>query len=328
MIDFIVNIFSPSHYHGNSKKNDFFEGWFYKLVDSKGDNVYAIIPGVFISNDKTKEHSFIQILNGKNHESHYCKFSFNEFQSKKNKFEIEIGNSIFNEDFIKLEIERENISLKGKLHFDKLKPWPITLFSPGIMGWYSYVPYMECNHGVISLNHSLSGILVNNQNEINFEGGKGYIEKDWGSSFPSSYVWVQSNHFEEENVSFTGSVARIPWRSSWFRGFIAGLLIEDKLYRFATYTGAKLHYLCVDEKEIKFEISDRKYKIQITAERTIGGQLHAPYENEMLERVSESLDGKVKIILTEKRYDKILFNGSGLHAGIEANGNLDEIVDK
>jgi len=187
---------------------------------------------------------------------------------------------------------------------------------------------MECNHGVISLNHSLSGILVNNQNEINFEGGKGYIEKDWGSSFPSSYVWVQSNHFEEENVSFTGSVARIPWRSSWFRGFIAGLLIEDKLYRFATYTGAKLHYLCVDEKEIRFEISDRKYKIQIAAERTIGGQLHAPYENEMLERVSESLDGKVKIILTEKRYDKILFNGSGLHAGIEANGNLDEIVDK
>lgn len=83
MIDFIGSIFTPSHYHGSSKKNDFFEGWFYKVVDSKGENIFAIIPGVFISKDKTKEHSFIQILNGKNHESNYCKFGFDQFQTKK-----------------------------------------------------------------------------------------------------------------------------------------------------------------------------------------------------------------------------------------------------
>jgi hypothetical protein len=40
------------------------------------------------------------------------------------------------------------------------------------------------------------------------------------------------------------------------------------------------------------------------------------------------LDGKVKIILTEKRNDKIIFNVSGLHTGIEANGKLEEIADK
>jgi len=48
----------------------------------------------------------------------------------------------------------------------------------------------------------------------------------------------------------------------------------------------------------------------------------------MLERVSESLDGKVKIILTDIKNNNVLFEGLGLHAGIEANGKLEEIVDE
>ncbi|MCK7537696.1 MAG: tocopherol cyclase family protein [Marinilabiliales bacterium] len=34
-----------------------------------------------------------------------------------------------------------------------------------------------------------------------FSGGRGYIEKDWGHSFPSAYVWMQSNHFQLARIS-------------------------------------------------------------------------------------------------------------------------------
>ena len=27
----------------------------------------------------------------------------------------------------------------------------------GIMGWYRFVPFMQCYHGVVSLNHKLNG---------------------------------------------------------------------------------------------------------------------------------------------------------------------------
>ena len=48
------------------------------------------------------------------------------------------------------------------------------------MGWYRFVPFMECFHGVVSLNHELEGdFLIENQ-VFSFDGGKGYIEKDWG----------------------------------------------------------------------------------------------------------------------------------------------------
>ena len=42
-----------------------------------------------------------------------------------------------------------------------------------------------------------SGSLEINGAEISFEGGKGYIEKDWGRSMPSDWIWIQSNHFED-----------------------------------------------------------------------------------------------------------------------------------
>ena len=48
-----------------------------------------------------------------------------------------------------------------------------------IMGWYYKLPFMECYHGVVSLNHDLKGSLNLNNIHYHFDDGKGYIEKDW-----------------------------------------------------------------------------------------------------------------------------------------------------
>ena len=61
---------------------------------------------------------------------------------------------------------------------------------------------MECYHGILSMNHSISGDLIINNKKINFNSGRGYTEKDWGHSFPLGYVWMQSNHFSNKNISF------------------------------------------------------------------------------------------------------------------------------
>ncbi|MCF8259402.1 MAG: tocopherol cyclase family protein [Melioribacteraceae bacterium] len=327
MFEYLSKIGKPEVYHGAKKKSDFFEGWFYKIVSPDEKNILAVIPGIFLSADKSKEHSFIQILDGKNHESFYLKYDKNDFRFTADRFEIEIGNSFFSDEKLILDLDSDNLNLKGSLFFNNQKEWPKTLLSPGIMGWYSYVPFMECNHGIISLNHSVNGELTINGAKITFDGGKGYGEKDWGSSFPSSYVWMQTNHFDDPTVSFTGSVAKIPWLFSSFRGFIIGLLIGEKLYKFATYTGAVLDHLKVNENYTEFKVHDKKHILIANAERTKGGLLHGPYENEMTQRVSESLDSKIKVKLVDRKSGKIIFEGEGKHAGLDINGKLEEIVD-
>lgn len=315
----------PGIFHGKNRKGTFFEGWFYKLVDSGGNNIFAIIPGIFIGKNKSDTHTFIQVLNGINHSSYYLSYSLDKFHASGKELDLQIDKSRFRYNSIELDIENE-IKIKGKLNFSKIRPWPVKIFSPGAMGWYAFVPFMQCYHGILSLNHTIDGTLVINNEPVNFAGGKGYIEKDWGSAFPSEYVWVQSNHFSDASISLTASIAKIPWLDSYFRGFIIGLYYNERLIQFTTYNGSKLEGLSVRENEINFTVENKSYKLFVNVLRSGEGILKGPYNNAMLSQVSESLNSTIYIELKHKSKG-ILFSGGGKPAGVDVNGKLEEIAD-
>ena len=75
---------------------------------------------------------------------------------------------------------------------------------------------MECNHGLVSFDHSLEGTMAIDGREVDFEGGRGYTEKDWGKAFPAGYVWMQTNHFERSGTSFV-AFANLAESGSWRR---------------------------------------------------------------------------------------------------------------
>ena len=47
------------------------------------------------------------------------------------------------------------------------------------MGYFAYIPKMECYHGIVSMNHMVNGVIRINDVDIDFNNGKGYVEKDW-----------------------------------------------------------------------------------------------------------------------------------------------------
>lgn len=270
-------IWRPEMYHGHSKKKNFFEGWYYKIVDRGEEFLYAFIPGVSLGSNKEVSHSFIQVLNGLEGTSSYYKYDFEDFEYSKNNFEVRVGRNFFSLNRIKLDVEMPEARIKGELKFKNLTAWPVKFTSPGAMGWYAFLPFMESYHGILSLNHGIEGSIIFNGQKINFSGGKGYIEKDWGSSFPSSYIWMQTNHFDEENVSFTASIAKIPLLGRRFAGFIAGFWHKNKLYRFATYTGAKIIELQVQDNRLTLVLRDKMHLLEIEAIKAKGAELFSPF---------------------------------------------------
>jgi hypothetical protein len=193
------------------------------------------------------------------------------------------------------------------------------------MGWYAYVPFMECYHGVLSFDHALTGSLTIDEQSVDYGGGRGYIEKDWGQSFPKAWVWMQSNHFPTSATCVTASVAVIPWLGSAFNGFIAGLWHKGRLYRFATYTGAKLDRQEVTDQTVVLHYRDPRrdgYRLEIKATRATGGLLHSPERTAMLQRVMESLTASIHVRLVENATGKAVFDETGEHAGLEVVGNL------
>jgi hypothetical protein len=211
--------------------------------------------------------------------------------------------------------------LSGTIHFKNIQPWPKMLGAPGIMGWYSFVPFMECNHGLVSMHHDLEGMLMIDGKQVDFSGGKGYIEKDWGSSFPRAYVWMQSNHFDtHERASLMASVAHIPWLNSHFIGYISGFWLDGRLFKFATYTGAR-KFLTINDQQLELVFRDAKRELRIVAQQARGTALASPLSGEMTGKISESLLATLHVELLEG--GKRIFEGKGTSAGLEVAGEVE-----
>ena len=327
MIRFLRTTLNPACYHGRNRKSPFFEGWYYKLVDASEQHRFAVIPGIFVSDEPDKHHAFVQVMDGRTGKVTYHRYPPEEFWAAEREFDLCIGPNKFGGEYFSLNIESPELTLLGEVRFNGITPWPVNLVSPGIMGWYAWVPGMECYHGVVSLDHKIEGTLTINGRPVGFSGGRGYTEKDWGQSFPAAWVWLQTNHFREPGTSLTASVAIIPWLRRSFPGFIMGLWHDGILYRFATYTGAQIEKLDITNESVCCIVRDKQHRLEIEATRSEGGLLLAPTTVDMGRRIVETLSAEVSVTLyaLENGNTRLLFRGKGRHAGLEAAGDLAHI---
>ena len=315
-------ILNPGSYHGIHQKPPFFEGWYFKMVSADEKSKIAIIPGVILGNDS---HAFIQVIDGSDGNTEYFTYPMEQFQTFFSKFQLGIGKNKFDASHLLVDIDQPEGQLSGEIKFGELNPWPVTFTSPGVMGWYAWVPGMECYHGVLSFDHSLQGSLTLNGKTTDFNGGHGYIEKDWGKSFPSAWVWFQSNHFKNISACITASVAIIPWIGNSFRGFIVGFWLDGKLYRFTTYVNSKIESLNILDTHVEWVLQNKTHRLHLNAIRAQGGLLRGPTVLDMGKRLMETLQASIHVKL-ETLQGEVLFDGIGENAGLEVFGDTQRLM--
>jgi hypothetical protein len=321
----LLKTWDPVRFQGGNQKSRYFEGWYFKNVSSDSGHIWSVIPGISIV-DKNRDHAFIQLINGKTADTWYVRFPISEFRFSEKKFEVSIGKNHFSFDGFSLDIDDESIDFRanGQVNFEDVRSLKSTLFNPGIMGWYSFMPFMECYHGLVSMNHSLNGQLKINNETCDFAGGKGYSEKDWGRSMPSAWIWLQCNHFVTPGISIIFSVAKIPWIRNAFTGFLCVLLFEGKIHRFATYTGAKISEIKLEGESVFILIHNKKHILEITACRAGHGLLAAPVNGAMDRRIAESVDASITLKISDKS-GNLIFAENGINAGLELVGDMKDL---
>lgn len=256
-------------------KKTFFEGWYFKHQSK--DFSIAFIPGINISKDGRK-YSFIQVIT--KNSSYNINYDFKDFSISEDRLTIKIKDNIFSTKGLILNIKNKDITAKGRLVYSNVTP-----IKRDIMGPFKYFPFMECFHGVLSLNHKVNGTLTLNNKEIIFNNDLGYIEKDWGKSFPNRYLWVQCNDFSVEDTSIMVSIADIPFLGFEFKGCIAIVYYKGKEYRLATYNGVKL--ILYDEKGLI--IKRGAYKLEIEIKKLSQQSLLAPNGGAMIRTIYENI---------------------------------------
>ena len=284
----------------------YFEGWYFK--HQSGGGSAAFIPGLNIDKDGTCR-AFLQIIT--DDVSYYLNYDFYEFSYEKYKDgcpTVRLAHSYFSKNGIELDINSEEVSVKGLVTYGELCP-----LKYDIMGPFKLLPFLECRHGIISMGHRLYGYIKINGKVIDFNGGTGYIETDRGYSFPSGYLWTQSN-FNLKNgsnsdsgpdsgrVDIFASAAAIPLFNLKFNGCICVIYFNNKEYRFATYLGCKI--LKYDKSNLI--LKQGKYRFDL---HFIKGNTHilsAPDMGKMTRTIHESVSSTVQYRLYI--HDELIFD--------------------
>ena len=320
-----VRVLHPVLFQGVRAAGRYFEGWYFKQtspgIGSEPARSLAFIPG--ITRSASGYSSFVQFIDGKTGATRYFGFSGEEFSYSDDPFEVRVGGNRFGFSGIHVELHDSDLEVRAKLAYGEPTPIRTSILWPGIMGPYSFVPFMECYHGIGSLDHDVTGTVslhygsAPDPERILFDGGRGYIEKDWGRSMPSAWIWMQTNTFSpgaglpcttvpsclsgltSGRQSFFLSIARIPWLGSHFNGFLCVLYVNGTEYRFSTYTGATIRMLECDGAEIRVLLADRLHTLEVHARRNHEGTLAAPIQGAMERRISESADSCLHLVFRE-----------------------------
>jgi hypothetical protein len=308
-----------------NRKQNYFEGWYYKLIDEPRKNVLAVIPGISIGESLQDAHAFIQVIDAIKSKSEYYRFPYGEFHTDKRNLNFQIGPNEFSDHELKIDLGCSSSKIGGNLSFNNMVKYPKSFLNPGIMGPFSFIPGMECYHGIVNISNRISGALTINGQQIDMTNGEGYIEKDWGRSFPKSWIWLQANHFEGNKGTFMFSIACIPWLGKSFTGFLSFLKTEDRFYKFATYNGSKRKQIRFKEDILEVSLENSQYTLDFTAKYSKGGILKAP-KNGLMERdIEETITAEVTLHLYSSQKQTIFLGGSKF-VGMEIAGSLDDIL--
>ena len=335
----LLRPFRPVLYQGAGRRSGYFEGWYFKQATrgardpNGGARTVSFIPG--ISRASGGDRAFVQMIDGASGSTRFFPFAADEFSAADEPFGVRVGGNRFSLSGIHVDLEDDEGTVRADLEYGPIVAPDRSLASPGVMGPYSFIPFMECYHGVASLDHRTDGTITIDGNTrgkgsetIRFEDGRGYIEKDWGRSMPSSWIWVQSNSFAGTSgpASLFFSLARIPWLGSHFNGFISIVYAGGVQYRFATYTGAKVDLLEIDGPTIRVLVGDARYKLELLIHRNREGSLAAPVDGAMDRRIAESADSQVRVLLKRRLDDSLLFDSSSAASGVEVVGDVSTLI--
>lgn len=265
------------YFHGEGKRRSYFEGWYFKHQNA--EQTIALIPAYHIEQSGRASASIQIITDG---QVWRAVFPADDFRAKKDRFFVRIGSNTFGPSGIDIRLHTSRLQMEGSLRYS-----PLRAPRASTMGPFSYVPFLQCRHEVLSLSHRVEGRLLVNGTPYEFAPGLGYIEGDRGVSFPETYLWTQ--------CSFSGgpygkdccvmlSIASIPFLGSEFIGCICCVYDGETEYRLATYRGVRI----LNWNARGAILSQGPYTLEVSLQDAAPQSLFAPNKGSMTRTIHES----------------------------------------
>lgn len=277
-------------FHIESRRRPFFEGWYFKQ-QSDSDTV-AFIPGIQVDSFGNRS-AFVQTI--MNQFSHIISYPYEDFSAHKEELYIRVGNNEFSASGIDIDIEDETFACKGRVTYGAL-----TTLEKDCMGPFRFLPFMECSHKILSMGHGAFGQIDFSRSGIPLEsivfdkGSSGYIEMDYGISFPKEYSWVQCNRFPGRDCSILATAANIPILGTSFCGTTCVVRYCGETHSLASFLGAKVK----TNRKNRLVIEQGNKRLEIDVIQEEHHPLQAPINGSMSRVIHESPQCKGRFLFT------------------------------
>lgn len=306
---------------GNSRidKEPWFEWWYYKVVLPETKKSFYFVYGVVNPWDHTTTmkgtRSYVGMGDfGQNKimEAHY---PISEFNSSYESTYVSVAGNIATDKHITGKIsEGDGITAVWDITFKN--KWTFNA-EGGLTGrmvtnieWYPAQADAQC-----------SGVIESDGITYKFQDAPCYQDRNWGTSFPSWWTWIVSNHFEghpETALAIGGGKPKVIGAPSPYEGVSVGLRHLGKVYEFSPF---KFNNVKVNVSFGKWEVvgKNSRNKIEISAfapkEQFMDLQFMTP-EGEIFHDY-ETLTGHVTVKLYEKT--GLIFGSWKLMTTLESN---------
>ncbi len=182
---------NPDLFQGEKYLNinkSYFEGWYFKNTNS--ENSIAFIPGINVTENDKK--AFIQVITDEM--SYFINYDINHFKYSFSPFAIQIEKNFFSKEKVYIDINdcEQNVAIHGELIYSHNKNIETNILNPNIMGPFSYIPFMECNHAILNMKNSINGVISFNNKKMFFDNGIRLYRKRLGSVFSKIIYLVSS----------------------------------------------------------------------------------------------------------------------------------------
>ena len=287
------------------KKKNYFEGWYQRITDEINNVNYSLIFG--ITKNQEDPHAFIQIYDGVKNKSNYYRFAISDFYYSNDTVFIKENHLSTSSMFLKTNDIEISVLFSNSRYLRKHLGINRAMSYLSMFRFEGYQEFITID-GYFKGELTIDGVLKH----IN---GKTYLEKTYGISFPSRWIWIQGNHFNKDvSLSFAyGLNSLFKWKK---KGFMTVLTHNGKEYQFASYNFSKIKILKHSVNQVEIVIKKRKYKLVINVKNIKPVKLVGPSENGAMNlKVYESINSLATLTFTKRK--KVIFDTIGRNIRFE-----------
>jgi len=166
----------------------------------------------------------------------------------------------------KIDINTNEIGIQ----LDLTNNQPIRTFKNS-MGYNYVIPNLPCYHAILNKSHTISGeIRVGDANFV-MDKDMGYLEKNWGTSFPDNYIWLHAVDPTNTEVNLLFSQAEIKWMGSTFLRHLGYLNFENECIDFRQFKNSEVSSSLVSPEKQLIRFSSKLIELEISI--VLGGQV-------------------------------------------------------